>query len=191
MTSSTAKRIIITRRWRSPCGVLELGSLGGRLVMSDWVDGWHRRATLSRTERLLNATFEEGDSTLLDKAQTELEEYFAGRRLTFSVPTLAAGSDFQKRVWEALQAIPWGSLVTYSELAAKLGSPRAVRAVANAVGANPLSIIIPCHRVIGADGTLAGYGGGYAAKRALLALEFGIPEQELPWPDGGTDRESR
>ena len=185
MNSSPAKRIILTKRWRSPCGVLELGSLEGRLVMSDWAQGWHRKATLERTARLLNARFEEGASALLDEAQRELVEYFAGRRLSFSVPVQAAGSDFQRRVWEALQAIPRGSLVTYGELAAKLGSPRAVRAAANAVGANPLSIIIPCHRVIGADGTLTGYGGGYAAKRALLALEFGIPEQELPWPDGG------
>ena len=184
MTATQSKARIITKRWSSPCGELELASLGEELVMCDWVNGWHRQAGLRRTARLLKAEFAPGDSPIINRALEELGEYFAGRRRTFDIRVRLVGSDFQVALWKALSDIPYGQLVTYGTLARRLGKPSATRAVANAVGANPFSIIIPCHRVIGADGSLTGYGGGYSAKRKLLALETGLSEASLPWPNG-------
>jgi methylated-DNA-[protein]-cysteine S-methyltransferase len=101
----------------------------------------------------------------------QLSEYFAGERTTFDFPLVLAGNAFERRVWEALQAIPYGTTITYGELAARLGAPGAARAVGAANGRNPIAIVVPCHRVIGARGKLTGYGGGLARKRALLAHE--------------------
>jgi methylated-DNA-[protein]-cysteine S-methyltransferase len=101
----------------------------------------------------------------------QLQEYFAGARRRFSVPLAPAGTPFQLSVWEALLAIPYGETVSYGELARRLGIAHGARAVGLANGANPLPIIVPCHRVIGADGSLTGFGGGLSVKRSLLALE--------------------
>ena len=109
---------------------------------------------------------------VLRRTIRELDEYFRGERREFDIPLLLAGSDFQKRVWQQLPRIPYGQTVSYGELAAAIGSPKSVRAVANANGANAISIILPCHRVIGSDGRLTGYGGGLRAKQYLLDLEF-------------------
>ncbi len=112
------------------------------------------------------------DPAALAPAALQLEEYLAGERRTFDLPLDArAGTPFQQRVWAALEAIPYGTTTTYGALAAGLGAPGAVRAVGAANGRNPLSIVRPCHRVVGARGALTGYGGGLPAKRALLALE--------------------
>jgi methylated-DNA-[protein]-cysteine S-methyltransferase len=100
-----------------------------------------------------------------------LEEYFAGTRRKFSVTLDPAGTPFQHRVWAALCEIPYGTTISYGELARRIGQPQASRAVGMANGRNPISIIVPCHRVIGANGTLTGYGGGLERKRFLLALE--------------------
>ncbi len=110
-----------------------------------------------------------------DAATEQLTEYFAGERTEFSVPLALHGTDFQLRVWKLLQRIPFGSTRSYAELADELGNPAAVRAVAAANGRNPVSIIVPCHRVIGSDGTLVGYAGGLERKRFLLELEGAIP----------------
>jgi methylated-DNA-[protein]-cysteine S-methyltransferase len=104
-------------------------------------------------------------------AVRELGEYFAGARRTFTVALAPRGTPFQLSVWQALRAIPYGETLSYGELARRLGNPTGARAVGLANGANPLPIIVPCHRVIGADGSLTGFGGGLATKRALLALE--------------------
>jgi methylated-DNA-[protein]-cysteine S-methyltransferase len=101
----------------------------------------------------------------------ELADYFAGRRKKFTFPMAPRGTDFQRRVWSELRRIPYGRTMSYSELAARIGHPDAIRAVGRANGANPLAIVVPCHRVIGADGTLTGYGGGLDRKRFLLELE--------------------
>lgn len=112
------------------------------------------------------------DPAVLGDAVLQVEQYLAGERRAFDLPLApAVGTAFQRRVWAALEAIPYGTTTTYGTLAAALGLPRAVRAVGAANGRNPLSIVRPCHRVLGADGTLTGYGGGLPAKRALLALE--------------------
>ena len=100
-----------------------------------------------------------------------MNEYFAGARREFDLPLLLVGTDFQKTVWKGLQSIPYGKTVSYSQLAKTIGKPLAVRAVAAANGANAISIILPCHRVIGSDNSLTGYGGGLPAKQKLLELE--------------------
>ena len=107
----------------------------------------------------------------LGDLETELHEYFAGKRETFDIPLAPKGTEFQLAVWNALLEIPYGHTVTYSEIARRIGRPSAVRAVGAANGANPIPVIIPCHRVIGSNGTLTGYGGGIERKQWLLALE--------------------
>jgi methylated-DNA-[protein]-cysteine S-methyltransferase len=108
---------------------------------------------------------------VLDHAARELGEYFAGRRRTFTTPLRPDGTEFQREVWDALLGIPFGETCSYGAIAKKLGRPRAVRAVGAANGRNPLPIIVPCHRVIGASGALVGYGGGLDVKRWLLRHE--------------------
>lgn len=101
----------------------------------------------------------------------ELDEYFQGKRKTFDIPLRTHGTPFQEKVWAALRAIPYGEVRSYKEVAEAIGHPKAYRAVGMANNANPIFIIIPCHRVIGADGSLTGYGGGLPMKKALLSLE--------------------
>jgi len=118
----------------------------------------------------------------------QLSEYFQGRRRTFDLPLAPRGTEFQRRVWMALREIPYAETISYGELARRIGKPNASRAVGLANGANPLPVIVPCHRVIGADGTLTGFGGGLAVKRKLLALESEAPQssgraqQSFRWP---------
>jgi methylated-DNA-[protein]-cysteine S-methyltransferase len=108
---------------------------------------------------------------VLHTARAQLAEYFAGTRQVFDLPLTARGTAFQEGVWQALDGIPYGTVISYAELARRVGRPRAVRAVGGANGRNPLSIVRPCHRVIGANGTLTGFGGGLARKEWLLAHE--------------------
>ena len=119
------------------------------------------------------------DDDAFHAAAEQLRAYFAGALTRFDVPLETGGTPFQRRVWQALLAIPYGTTTTYGKLAAELGDPRAMRAVGLANGRNPISIIVPCHRVIGADGSLTGYGGGLPRKQWLLAHERG--EVPLAW----------
>ena len=107
-------------------------------------------------------------------AADQLDAYFAGERTTFDLPLAARGSDFQQRVWAALLGIPYGATESYGDLAQRIGSPGAARAVGLANGKNPIGIVIPCHRVVGSDGSLTGYGGGLDRKRQLLDLERAV-----------------
>jgi methylated-DNA-[protein]-cysteine S-methyltransferase len=123
-----------------------------------------------------NGEPERGDldsDPVLRAAAEQLAEYFAGRRTGFELPLAATGTPFQRAVWDALQEIPYGRTWSYADVALHIGNPRAVRAVGAANGRNPLPIVVPCHRVVGANGTLAGYGGGLENKRILLDLESG------------------
>ena len=104
-------------------------------------------------------------------ALRQLREYFAGRRIDFDVPLLSEGTPFQRAVWQQLRGIPYAETISYGELARRVGNPKAARAVGSANGANPLPIVIPCHRVIAGDGTLGGFGGGLPTKQTLLDLE--------------------
>lgn len=114
------------------------------------------------------------DLRVLREAERQLRAYFAGALRSFDLPLAARGTPFQQRTWTALRAIPFGERCSYAALAAAIGAPRAVRAVGGANGRNPLSIVVPCHRVIGSDGSLTGYGGGEDRKRWLLAHELRI-----------------
>ena len=148
-------------------------SLGAMVRASDgvaltgaWFDGqryqppqgpsWERRSELP----------------ILVRAGVELTEYFAGERTEFTLPLAAAGTAFQREIWNAIAAIRYGETSAYRDLASRVGRPASIRAAGAATGRNPLSIIVPCHRVLGADGTLTGYAGGLDRKRALLALEL-------------------
>jgi methylated-DNA-[protein]-cysteine S-methyltransferase len=111
------------------------------------------------------------DDTAFEDARAQLAEYFAGTRRTFELPLHPAGTPFQQRVWGALRDIPYGETASYGQTAAAVGAPSAARAVGLANGQNPISIVVPCHRVVGADGSLTGYGGGLPAKQWLLAHE--------------------
>jgi methylated-DNA-[protein]-cysteine S-methyltransferase len=122
---------------------------------------------------------EERASPLLERARTQLEEYFAGSRRQFDLPLEPSGTEFQRRVWKQLLAIGYGETTTYGALARDLGDARASRAVGLANGSNPIPIVIPCHRVIGADGSLTGFGGGLPIKRALLDLEGSAAQPRL------------
>ncbi len=113
------------------------------------------------------------DDRAFATARTQLAEYFAGERTAFDLPLRLTGTPFQLEVWSALQAVPYGETVSYGELARRIGQPAAVRAVGLANGRNPVSIVVPCHRVIGSNGSLTGYGGGLDRKRHLLGLEAG------------------
>lgn len=165
------KNVITICQYNSPCGVLMLGSFGDKLCLCDWQVERHRNHVDNRLKRILNAEFEEGLSSVIEIAIGQLDEYFAGKRTEFDVPLLFVGTDFQKKVWNYLLGIPFGETISYGEMAAKIGMPKAVRAVANANGANSMSIFAPCHRVIGSDGSLTGYGGGVKTKEYLLSLE--------------------
>lgn len=110
-------------------------------------------------------------TAFLRQVQGQLEAYFAGSLRAFDIPVGLHGTEFQRQVWEALREIPYGSTCTYGDIAARIGRPEAVRAVGHAIGQNPVSIIVPCHRVIGKDGGLTGFAGGLAVKKLLLELE--------------------
>lgn len=125
------------------------------------------------------------DPDAFPEAVEQLREYFAGERTSFDFPMELAGSDFQRAVWSALREIPYGETWSYGQLAARLGKPGAARAVGLANGANPIPIVVPCHRVIGADGSLTGYGGGLETKSALLELERSRTTPRLPLADTG------
>ncbi|MCU4162654.1 methylated-DNA--[protein]-cysteine S-methyltransferase [Marinilabiliaceae bacterium A049] len=130
-----------------------------------------RESIDKRIKGVLNAEFKEQNTDLIASTILQLEEYFAKDRITFDLPIEFAGTSFQKSVWETLQTIPYGQTETYLGLSRRLGNEKAIRAVASANGANAISIIIPCHRIIGSNGELTGYAGGLHAKKRLLQLE--------------------
>lgn len=163
--------VIYTQCYHSPCGDLLLGSLGDRLCLCNWMVEKHPGSVDRRLQSMLDARYEKGGSEVLSEAARQLDEYFGGGRRQFDVPLLFAGTQFQRKVWHALLEIPYGETISYGEMACSLGVPQSVRAVANANGANAISIFAPCHRVIGSKGMLTGYGGGLDAKRYLLDLE--------------------
>jgi len=149
----------------SPVGPLTLAIDGGALVGIWFPDA----------EGAPARTADGGRDPLLDTVRRELDQYFAGSLRQFTVPVAPRGTPFQLSVWSALRHIPYGQTTSYGAIAAQIGSPNAVRAVGAANGANPIPIIIPCHRVIGANGSLTGFGGGLGRKRFLLDLERGAP----------------
>lgn len=169
---------IHTTQISTPVGEMTLMSVADRLICCDWADGWHSSTVRNRLAKYFKGKRVSQANDTIRQAQRELEEYFARERKDFDVKVLFAGTDFQKAVWKALTEIPYGGLTTYGELAHAVGSPQASRAVGAAVGNNPCSIIVPCHRVLGTGRCLTGFGGGYAAKVKLLEIEgFEIVQQ--------------
>ena len=150
----------------SPVGVLKLVASDAGLAAILWENDDPRRVRLNRV-------IEDENHPILLETERQLGEYFAGRRRSFSLPLDFKGTPFQRRVWSALLTIPYGETRSYGEIARQIGNPAAVRAVGAANGRNPVSIIAPCHRVIGATGKLTGFAGGLETKARLLALETG------------------
>jgi len=152
-------------------GELILGSFLGKLCLLGFRYGKVRKVVDARIKKGLDAEFVEQDDEILERTRKQLGEYLNGNRKEFDTPLLMVGTDFQTSVWHALVRVPYGATSTYLHIAKDIGKGKAVRAVGNANRANPISIIIPCHRIIGSDGELVGYGGGLALKERLLKLE--------------------
>ena len=156
---------------KTKIGELILGSFEGKLCLLDFRYRKMRKSVDERIKKGLNAKFVENNTEIIERIQAELVEYFHGNRKEFDVPLIMVGTDFQKRVWEALLRVPFGTTSTYLQLAKNINNEKAVRAVAAANGANSMAIIIPCHRIIGSNGELVGYAGGLPIKKRLLKLE--------------------
>lgn len=171
------EEMIRIQYYQSPCGELILGSYKGKLCLCDWQNEERRRLIDERIQKGLQTQYIEKESETITNAITQLDEYFNHRRKAFDIPLLFIGTDFQKSVWNELLNIPYGTTVSYAGFSERLGNPKAIRAVAAANGANAISIIVPCHRVIGSNQKLTGYAGGLPAKKLLLELES--PMQSL------------
>ncbi|PIE84747.1 MAG: cysteine methyltransferase [Bacteroidia bacterium] len=173
-------KIITVSSHSTAIGELVIGAFEGRICLLNYGDGRRRGTTDRRVMRGLYASMVEGHEPIIDEAKRQVDEYLAGVRREFSLPLLMVGTEFQRTVWSALQEIPYGATVSYSELAKSIRREHAVRAVAQANGANALSLVVPCHRVIERGGRLGGYGGGVKVKEQLLALERrGIGNENL------------
>ncbi|GGE78836.1 methylated-DNA--[protein]-cysteine S-methyltransferase [Sphingomonas prati] len=157
---------LVSRVVRSPVGALTLIASDAGLAAVLWPDDDPRRVRLV-------AASETVPHPLLDRAEAQLEDYFAGRATGFDVPLDLRGTAFQREVWAALRTIPYGKTRSYVAIARQIGRPDASRAVGAANGRNPVSIIVPCHRVVGSAGALTGFAGGMAVKARLLRLESG------------------
>jgi AraC family transcriptional regulator of adaptative response/methylated-DNA-[protein]-cysteine methyltransferase len=172
-TALRGAKVVTVTRITTPLGPLVAGSVDDALCLLEFADRRMIETQITRLQKRLNCVFVPGTSGLFDELTEELERYFGGVLTEFSVPLFAPGTDFQTSVWSRLRAIPSGQTRSYAEVAAEIGRPTAVRAVARANGDNRIAILIPCHRVIGSDGKLTGYGGGLWRKRRLLEIEQG------------------
>ena len=168
MSSGNGTSCLVTD---SPIGPLTLLAAGGALC------GLYMNGRVPASAGPITAASPGADdAAVLARTAGQLEEYFEGGRDRFDLPLALRGTVFQRGVWEALLGVGYGQTVTYAQLADRIGRPTAVRAVGHANGRNPVSIIVPCHRVVGSDGSLTGYGGGLDNKRRLLDLERGVSE---------------
>ncbi|MET0557252.1 MAG: methylated-DNA--[protein]-cysteine S-methyltransferase [Solirubrobacterales bacterium] len=176
-----------SRIFASPVGPLTLVARGGALRAVLFPRDGGRPVAAAGPPSPRSDAASDPDEELLVEAARQLAEHFDGDRRRFELPLALAGTPFQRRVWAELRTIPYGETVSYGELARRIGAPGEAREVGSAVGRTPTPIVVPCHRVIGADGALVGYGGGLPRKRALLDLELGVLPlgpvgNEGPWP---------
>lgn len=169
MTDPTER--LITSRAETPIGPLLFGAVGESLCLIEYADRARSERQLERVRRRLGRETRPGSSPVIDQALEELTEFFAGERETFTVPIELNGTSFQRSVWAELLRIPFGETRSYAQIARAIGDPSATRAVGAANGANPISILVPCHRVVRTGGALGGYGGGLDRKRWLLGHE--------------------
>ncbi len=170
---------ILTAFFKSEYGELIIGSFKNQLCLCDWRYRKMRASIDQRIQSGLQASFVEEESEVIDETRRQLSAYFSGDLTCFDLPLLMVGTDFQQGVWNQLLRIPYGKTESYAGLSEKLGDVKAIRAVASANGANAISIIVPCHRIIGSDGSLTGYAGGLQTKRKLLRLENAFAQGEL------------
>ncbi len=172
-TQTDGQSVISITRILTPLGPMLAGATADGICLLEFTDRPMLETQLTRIQKRLKAKALPGASPWFGPLQKQLDAYFVGDLPAFDIPLVPAGTDFQQRVWSALQTIPLGKTRSYGEQADSIGQPTAVRAVARANGDNRISILIPCHRVIGADGALTGYGGGLWRKRRLLEIEQG------------------
>jgi AraC family transcriptional regulator of adaptative response/methylated-DNA-[protein]-cysteine methyltransferase len=170
-TGSDEKTVVNIVRFTTPLGPMFACATDAGICLLDFTDRRMLETEFKDIRKRLNAVILPGKNSHLDHVQEELHEYFSGKRRVFTVPLDSPGTEFQQAVWRILQDIPFGKTRSYKEQAVALGNPKAIRAVASANGHNRVSIIIPCHRVIGSDGSLTGYGGGLHRKKWLLDFE--------------------
>ncbi len=170
--------LIVSQLLESPLGPLVVGATRDGVCLLEFSDRRMLERQLRTLERRVGACVVPGTNAPLEQMVSELSAYFVGRRQHFTVPLVTPGSDFQQSVWRALRRIPYGETRSYAQVAREIGQPSAVRAVARANGDNRIAIVIPCHRVIGSNGTLTGYGGGLWRKKRLLELEQGRDHDE-------------
>jgi methylated-DNA-[protein]-cysteine S-methyltransferase len=156
---------------KTKIGELVLGSYDSKLCLLDFRYRKMRFSVDNRLKKTLNAKFVVQDNKILKETRKQIAEYLMAERKIFDLPILYVGSDFQKQVWDALLKINYGETASYLDIAKYIGNEKAVRAVASANGANAIAVIIPCHRIIGSNGELVGYGGGLPIKKRLLNLE--------------------
>ena len=177
-TPGSPRGQVASRRIETPVGEMVAGVADDGICLLEFA---HRKAfaeQVDRVERFVGAV-SPGSHPHLDALESQLGEYFRGARRSFDIPLLLAGTEFQERVWRALLEIPYGATVSYAELARRVGSVGGSRAVGRANGDNRIAIVVPCHRVVRADGDLGGYGGGLSRKRRLLELEAGGAQGNL------------
>jgi AraC family transcriptional regulator of adaptative response/methylated-DNA-[protein]-cysteine methyltransferase len=163
--------VIKTTKIETPLGVMIAGATEEGICLLEFHDRKILDSEYKDLSRLLETVIVEGENNYLRALRKQLKEYFEGKRKEFTIPLVFPGTEFQQAVWNELQTIPFGSTRSYQEQAVALNMPDSVRAVANANGMNRISIVIPCHRVIGSDGRLTGYGGGLRRKKWLLDHE--------------------
>jgi AraC family transcriptional regulator of adaptative response/methylated-DNA-[protein]-cysteine methyltransferase len=168
---SPHRQVVTVTRILTPLGPMLAGAADGGICLLEFVDRRMLETQLARLKRLLRAELVPGSNLHFEALHEQMGEYFAGARKEFTLPLVTRGTPFQEKAWTSLLAIPYGSTRSYEEQARAVGNPKAVRAVARANGDNRIAIIIPCHRVIGKDGRLTGYGGGLWRKRYLLDHE--------------------
>ena len=164
---------LVVRWLDSPVGPVLIGAVDDAIVLLEFCDPDGLAERLARIRKGYRRSLVQGDHPLLTRLSGQLAEYFAAKRTTFDVPLSFPGSGFQERVWSALRTIPYGATCSYGDIAKQLGDPNMMRAVGAANGANPIAIVIPCHRVVNANGDLGGFGGGLWRKQILLDLERG------------------
>mgnify|MGYP004560160411 CR=1 FL=1 len=165
--------MLYTRQYTSPAGQLMLGvdSTTGALCLCDWIDNRHYDSNMHKLIAAIGPIVPDPESAAMAEVVSQLGQYFASKRTAFDLKLDAVGTPFQHRVWDVLSTIPYGTTMSYGAVARAAGCSRGFQAVAAAVGANPISVIVPCHRVIGINGSLTGFAGGLAAKAMLLKLE--------------------
>ena len=173
---SKANSIILIDRFTTPLGPMFVCATEQGVCLLEFVDRKMLETEFQDLQKRLQARIIAGENDHIRQAKRELEEYFSGTRTEFTVRLHTPGTDFQNQVWKGLFSIPFGETASYSQQAERIGNPKAVRAVASANGANRIAIIIPCHRVIGSDGSLTGYGGGLPRKEWLLRHEGALKE---------------